>query len=201
MFGRFCAESRYFNYEVARDDERRDNTVDPLDERLDAKAAELMPLVYTELRAMAANYLRRERADHTLQPTALVHEAYLRLAGTGKQSIDRAHFMALAAVAMRNVLVDHARKHTAAKRHADGKRLTLGAPEVASAGRELDVLELDDLLHRLAKLDARRARVVELKVFAAMTNDEIAQVLGISRSTVAEDWTVAKAWLAAQLTD
>jgi RNA polymerase sigma-70 factor, ECF subfamily len=159
-----------------------------------------MPLVYTELRAMAANYLRRERRDHTLQPTALVHEAFLRL-NVGARSIDRAHFMALAAVAMRNVLVDHARKHTAAKRHADGKRLTLGAPEVASAGRELDVLELDDLLHRLAKLDARRARVVELKVFAAMTNDEIAQVLGISRSTVAEDWTVAKAWLAAQLTD
>jgi RNA polymerase sigma factor (TIGR02999 family) len=159
-----------------------------------------MPLVYAELRSMAAAYLRRERVDHTLQPTALVHEAFLRLS-PGDKSVDRAHFMALAAVAMRNVLVDHARKHTAAKRSADGKRLTLGAPELATDGSALDVLELDDLLHRLAKLDARRARVVELKVFAAMTNDEIAHVLGISRSTVAEDWTVAKAWLAAELTD
>lgn len=159
-----------------------------------------MPIVYGELRAMAAAYLRRERVDHTLQPTALVHEAFLRLA-PASQSVDRAHFMALAAVAMRNVLVDYARKHTAAKRSADGKRLSLGSAELASTGSELDVLELDDLLHRLAKLDARRARVVELKVFAAMTNDEIAQVLGISRSTVAEDWTVAKAWLAAELSD
>jgi len=158
-----------------------------------------MPQVYTELRAMAAGYLRRERADHTLQPTALVHEAFLRLAGD--KSIDRAHFMAMAAVAMRNVLVDHARRHTAAKRTADGKRITLGAPELATTGNELDVLELDDLLHRLATLDARRARVVELKVFAAMTNDEIAHVLSIARSTVAEDWTVAKAWLAAELSD
>jgi RNA polymerase sigma factor (TIGR02999 family) len=159
-----------------------------------------MPLVYTELRAMAANYLRRERRDHTLQPTALVHEAFLRL-NAGGRSLDRAHFMALAAVAMRNVLVDHARKHTAAKRNADGKRLTLGAPELTTRAKVLDVLELDDLLTRLAKLDTRRARVVELKVFAAMTNDEIAKVLNISRSTVAEDWTVAKAWLAAELTD
>ena len=162
-------------------------------------AAALMPLVYTELRAMAAAYLRRERPDHTLQPTALVHEAFLRL--NANRSIDRAHFMAMAAVAMRNVLVDHARRHTAAKRSADGKRLTLGAPELSTTSSELDVLELDDLLHRLAKLDARRARVVELKVFAAMTNDEIARVIGISRSTVAEDWTVAKAWLAAELSE
>ncbi|MBC8105016.1 MAG: sigma-70 family RNA polymerase sigma factor [Anaerolineae bacterium] len=158
-----------------------------------------MPLVYTELRAMAANYLRRERPDHTLQPTALVHEAFLRLAGD--KSIDRAHFMAMAAVAMRNVLVDHARRHAAAKRSTEGKRLSFGAPELATTKSDMDVLELDDLLLRLAKLDARRARVVELKVFAAMTNDEIAHVLGIARSTVAEDWTVAKAWLAAELAD
>jgi RNA polymerase sigma factor (TIGR02999 family) len=166
-----------------------------------AAVASLMPLVYAELHAIAEAYLRRERPDHTLQPTALVNEAYLRLAAREGKWLDRAHFMALAAMAMRNVLVDHARRRAAAKRGADAQRLTLAAQEAVSttSSNELDVLELDDLLCRLARLDARRARVVELKVFAAMTNDEIALVLGVSRSTVADDWTVAKAWLATEL--
>jgi RNA polymerase sigma factor (TIGR02999 family) len=166
-----------------------------------AAVASLMPLVYSELHSIAAGYLRRERPDHTLQPTALVNEAYLRLANTASKWLDRAHFMALAAMTMRNVLVDHARRRAAAKRGADAQRITLGAPALGSSSNEIDLLELDDLLRRLATLDARRARVVELKVFAAMTNDEIAHVLGVSRSTVADDWAVAKAWLAAELSD
>ncbi len=167
-----------------------------------AAADALAPLVYAELRALAASYLGRERADHTLQPTALVHEAYLRLLGQDRRWAGRAHFMAVAAVAMRNVLVDHARRRDADKRSAAGRRVTLAGAAVApsaAARREVEVLELDDLLKRLAELDPRRSRVVELKVFAGMTNEQVADVLGVSRSTVADDWTVAKAWLAAEL--
>ena len=165
-----------------------------------AASAVLTPLVYAELRALAAAFLKRERPDHTLQPTALVHEAFLRLAGRDGRCAGRAHFMALAAVAMRNVLVDHARRRAAAKRRGVASRPSVTLVEGLLADRhETEVLELDDLLKRLARLDPRRSKVVELKVFAGMTNQEIADVLGVSRSTVADDWSVAKAWLAAEL--
>ena len=174
---------------------------------------DLLPLVYDELRRVAAGYLRQQRPDHTLQPTALVHEAYLRLIGPGAAEpghdpraaafLSRSHFLAAAAVAMRHVLVDHARGRASAKRGAGAARVALGGPGgvdvAADDRREWEVLELDDLLRRLAELDPRRAKVVEYKFFAGMTNEQIAAALGTSRSTVADDWTVAKAWMAAEL--
>jgi RNA polymerase sigma factor (TIGR02999 family) len=181
-------------------------------------AADLLPLVYDELRELAAQRLRSERADHTLQATALVHEAYMRLvgpagteggAGPDAESSavwrNRAHFMALAARAMRRVLVDHARRRAAAKRGGLGAP---GGPRAGSAqpddlpgphSRPDEVLALEELLSRLAGLDERKARVVELRVYAGMTGEEIAEALGIARSTVAEDWAVARAWLSSQM--
>jgi RNA polymerase sigma-70 factor (ECF subfamily) len=166
----------------------------------DASATQkLLPLVYDELRRLAADYMKNERHDHTLQPTALVHEAYLRLVGSDQVWKGRSHFLAAAAVSMRRVLVDHARGRSAAKRGDRDGRITL-APDIApSTDRDLDVLELDDLLAELARKDARKAKVVELRFFAGMTNDQIAEVLGTARSTVAEDWTVARAWLASRI--
>ncbi len=161
-------------------------------------ASQLLPRVYGELRAVAARYLDRERADHTLQPTALVHEAYVRLAHHDRQWRGSVHFLAAAAVAMRCVLVDHARAKRADKRNG-GARVDLATGGGPDARRECEVLELDDLLARLRQLDARKARVVELRFFAGMTNDQIAEVLDVARSTVAEDWAVARAWLASQL--
>jgi RNA polymerase sigma factor (TIGR02999 family) len=164
-----------------------------------AVAAQLLPAVYTELRRVAAAYLERERDGHTLQPTALVHEAYVRLARANRPWNDSVHLLAAAALAMRRVLVDHARQRRAGKRHPPGARVQLATDGGPAAGRELEVLELDDLLERLRRLDARKARVVELRFFAGMTNEQVAEVLGIARSTVAEDWAVARAWLATQL--
>lgn len=160
---------------------------------------ELLPLVYGELRALAGSYLARERAGHTLQPTALVHEAYVRLISADTAWKGRAHFLAVAAVAMRRVLVDHARRKGASKRGGDQARMELRDSDAPVTRRDVQVLELDELLERLARLDDRRARVVELKFFAGMTNEQIAEVIGVSRSTVADDWTVARAWLAAEM--
>ncbi|MEK6701925.1 MAG: sigma-70 family RNA polymerase sigma factor [Planctomycetota bacterium] len=161
--------------------------------------AQLLPLVYEELRRLARSYLGSERSGHTLQATALVHEAYVRLIGSDQVWTGRAHFMAVAAVAMRRVLVDHARRRKADKRGGDAARLELTDADAAEYRRDIKVLELDDLLEKLARLDPRRARVVELKFFAGMTNEQIAEVLGIARSTAAEDWAVARAWLAAEM--
>lgn len=161
-------------------------------------AAQLLPKVYDELRRAAARYLDHERANHTLQPTALVHEAYVRLANSDRQWRGSVHFLAAAAVAMRCVLVDHARARRTGKRDG-GARVDLATGGGPDARRECEVLELDDLLDRLRQLDPRKARVVELRFFAGMTNDQIAEVLDVARSTVAEDWAVARAWLAAQL--
>lgn len=161
--------------------------------------AQLLPLVYEELRRLARSYLGNERSGHTLQATALVHEAYVRLIGSDQVWTGRAHFMAVAAVAMRRVLVDHARRRKADKRGGDAARLELTDADAAEYRRDIKVLELDDLLEKLARLDPRRARVVELKFFAGMTNEQIAEVMGIARSTAAEDWAVARAWLAAEM--
>jgi len=156
----------------------------------------LMPLVYEELRRRAAAYLRRERVDHTLQPTALVHETYLRLAGQDRVSWqNRAHFFGIAAQMMRRVLVDHARGHHRKKRGGAASKVTLDERLVAIASANVDVLALDDALTELAAIDPEQSRIVELRYFGGLTESETADVLGVSRSTVTREWQTARAWL------
>jgi len=156
---------------------------------------ELTALIYRELRCVAAAHLRRERPNHTLQPTALVHEMYLRfLDKAPSETHNRAHFFAIAANQMRQILVDHARARKAAKR-GGGRQVTLKDYAGAGGLLEIDVLALDDSLEMLTKLDARAARVVELRFFAGLTEQEIAAVLGISEITVKRDWRAARAFL------
>lgn len=160
----------------------------------------LAPLVYDELRRLAGRYLRRERSDHTLQSTALVHEAYLRL--VDQRNVrwqNRAQFFGLAAELIRRILVDHARARQAAKRGGAVYKLTLDEALDASAPRDLDLVRLDDAMKALAELDSQQARVVELRFFAGLTIEETAEVLGISPATVKRDWLVAKAWLRREL--
>jgi RNA polymerase sigma factor (TIGR02999 family) len=158
---------------------------------------QLMEAVYEELHRLAAGYMRRERPDHTLQASALVNEAYVRLIGNGPVSWEsRAHFFVTAAQTMRRVLIDHARRHVAEKRGGAGVRIDLNeniaAVENTESGRMLD---LDRALTRLAVLDARQARVVELRFFAGLTVEQTAEVMAISEKTVKRDWAVARAWL------
>lgn len=162
----------------------------------------LMPVIYHELRRRAARYLRRERGGHTLQTTALVHEAYLRLAGTEEVRWEsRAHFFAIAAQAMRRILVDHARHRRRAKRGGDGERVSLDQADVAAAEHGVDLLALDQALARLAAVDPQQARVVELRFFGGLSVEEAATVLGVSASTVKRDWAMARAWLRYELRD
>ncbi len=167
----------------------------------DQRAADhLMPLVYDELRMLAARHLRREAANHTLQPTAIANEAYLRMVDqTRVDWKDRAHFLAVAATAVRRILIDHARKRNSAKRGNDWQRVTLGDIGANEDVARLDLLALEDALESLAKLSERQCRVVQLRFFGGLTNEEIAHVLGVSRSTVVDDWTIAKAWLSSEL--
>lgn len=156
---------------------------------------QLAPLVYHELHALAVHFMRREREDHTLQPTALVNEAYMRLMGQQQVSWqNRAHFYGIAAQAMRRILVDHARRARAAKREG-GERVTLDESVADHSERSVDLLALDDALNRLAVALPRQARVVELRFFSGLDIDETAEVLGISPATVKRDWTFAKAFL------
>ena len=156
----------------------------------------LMPIVYDELRRLAAGYLKGERPGHTLQPTALVHEAYLRLVRQDRvEWQNRAHFFGIAASMMRRVLVDHARRRQAEKRDAGGFRLTLQLGAAFEAARDPELLELDQALGRLERLDADQARVVELRFFGGLTVEETAVVLGISTATVKREWRTAKAFL------
>ncbi len=148
--------------------------------------------VYDDLHRIAGDYLRRERADHTLQPTALVHEAYLKVAGR-EQWKSATHFRAVASNAMRQVLVDHARRRNRQKR--DGRRVMLTTNVGVEDEREIDVLALDDSLNELARLDDRKARVVELRFFGGLTSKEIGSTLGISQKTAEADWYFARAWL------
>ena len=161
----------------------------------DRKALDrLLPLVYGELRRLAASYLKQERPDHTLQPTALVHEAYLRL--TRQRDVvwqNRAHFFGIAAQMMRRILVDHARKRQAAKRDAAAFRIVTDVDDAADRAPEL--LALDAALSSLETLDPQQAKVVELRFFAGLTVEETAEVAGISEATVKRDWRTAKAWL------
>jgi RNA polymerase sigma factor (TIGR02999 family) len=164
----------------------------------DAAEAELLPLVYAELHRVAARYLRGERAGHTLSPTALVHEAYLRLSDDASLAPqDRRQFFAVAARRMRQVLVDHARQRDAAKRGGpDREAITLSAlGEQAGAEAGVDALALDQALAQLQDLDARKAQVVELRYFAGLEMADIAELLGVSRATVQRDWDVARAFL------
>jgi RNA polymerase sigma factor (TIGR02999 family) len=156
----------------------------------------MLPLVYDELHRLAAGYLRRERPDHTLQPTALVHEAYLRL--VKQRQVDwrnRAQFLGVAAGMMRRILVNHARDRSAAKRAGGRKQVSLSLVEDGRAPPDVDLIALEDALARLAALDERKGRVVELRFFGGLAMDEIAEVLGISRATVEREWSFARAWL------
>ena len=158
--------------------------------------ARLMPLVYDELRRLADHYLRRERPDHTLQPTALVHEAYLHL--IDQRRVDwqnRAHFFGVAAQLMRRILVDHARRHRASKRGGFQQKLTLDEAVDYSQPRDVDLIALDDALDALAQLDARQSRIVELRFFGGLTIEETAEALSVSPATVKAEWKMAKAWL------
>jgi len=165
------------------------------------KATErLFELVYGELRALAGSAMRRERSEHTLQPTALVHEAFLKLVGeTAIPWQNRAHFMAIAARAMRQILIDHARRRQTEKRGGGWERVTLDDDLRFGRAPDQDVLELEDALARFAALDERAARVVELRVFGGMTVEESAVALGVSARTVDNDWSVARLWLAREL--
>jgi RNA polymerase sigma factor (TIGR02999 family) len=161
---------------------------------------QLLPLVYAELRRVAARQLRSERADHTLQPTALVHEVFIRL--VDQRQVDwqnRAHFFGVAANVMRRILVDHARRHGARKRGEGVGRVSIDEAQNVAASNEIPVLALDHVLGRLERVDAELAKIVELRAFGGLTIDEAAHVLGVSPSTVKRDWRTAKAWLTREL--
>jgi RNA polymerase sigma factor (TIGR02999 family) len=156
----------------------------------------LLPLVYDELRGLARHHLQLERPNHTLQSTALVNEAYLRLVGQSSLRVDnRAHFFGIAAGLMREILVDHARKRSAAKRGADCLTLTLDEAVALPNKRELDMVVLDDALNGLAEMDPRQSRIVELRFFGGLSIEETSDVLGVSRATVTREWATARLWL------
>ena len=161
----------------------------------------LVPLVYTELRKLARGYLRRERPNHTLQSAALVHEAYLRMAGnTSPNWKNRAHFFGVAARLMREILVEHARRRNAAKRGAGATQIALNEALSISQQKSVDLILLDDALRRLAELDERQCRIVELRFFAGLSIEETSAALDISAATVSREWTTARIWLHDQIT-
>jgi RNA polymerase sigma factor (TIGR02999 family) len=161
---------------------------------------QLMPLVYKELRRLASSYLRRQRQNHTLQPTALVNEAYLRLIGQQNVSLhNRAQFFGLAATTMRSILVDQARLHNAAKRGGSQYRLSLSKADRLSARPDVDLVALDDALNRLAEIMPEHSRIVELRFFGGLTIPETAQVLGKSHATVEREWSFARSWLRGEI--
>ena len=161
---------------------------------------ELMPLVYDELHRLASGYLRRERVGHTLQTTALVHEAYLNLVDQSHTNLrNRVQFLSAAANVMRHVLVDHARRRNTFKRGGDYSRLSLDRAAISSEQKDVDLLDLNEALNVLASLDAQQSRVVELRVFGGCTVEETAEALRISPRTVKREWSMAKAWLHKQI--
>jgi RNA polymerase sigma factor (TIGR02999 family) len=163
---------------------------------------QLIPVVYDELHRQAARYLRREHPGHTLQTTALIHEAYLRL--IKQQNIEwqnRAHFYAIAARLMRQILVDHARRRQATKRGGSDIKVPLEEAMVISPGENVDLVALDEALTRLAAIDPQQSRIVELRYFSGLSVEETAEVLGVSSRTVKRDWNVAKAWLRQQISE
>jgi RNA polymerase sigma factor (TIGR02999 family) len=168
---------------------------------VDAVVARIYPVLYDELRRLACAMMRDQKAGHTLQPTALVHEAYVRLVGQNAlRAESRAQFFCLAAKAMRSVLVDHARRRLAAKRGRSWRRTTLAGPGIGVQDAAFEVIELDDALAKLATKNKRMAQVVELRIFGGMTAVAVAATLGVARRTVESDWKAAKAWLSSLMT-
>jgi RNA polymerase sigma-70 factor, ECF subfamily len=166
----------------------------------DKAVAELVVLLYSELHSLASRYLRRERSDHTLQTTALVHEAYLRLADQREvRWKNKEQFLGIAAQLMRRILVDYSRSHGAQKRGKGFEKVFLEEASSVSKGKAADVIALDEALTRLAEFDSQQAHLVELRFFGGLDIDESAGVLGVSRTTVKRNWNVAKAWLAREL--
>jgi len=162
----------------------------------------LMPLVYDELHRMASRYLRRERQGHTLQTTALINEAYLRIVDQDRVNWqNRAHFFGVAAQMMRRILVDHARSHLYAKRGGGAQKLTLDEAIATPQERDLDLVALDDALTTLAEIDPQQSRIIELRFFGGLTIEETAEVLSISPATVKRDWNMAKAWLYGEISN
>ena len=156
----------------------------------------VISLAYAELKRQALGYLRRERPDHTLQPTALVHEAFFRLMGQKRvEWRNRSHFFGIAAQMMRGILVDHARERQAARRPPPGMRRELDEAIVAAMPAEVEVLMLDEALEHLARLSPRQAQIVELRYFGGLSEDDVASVLSVSRATVTREWQAARAWL------
>jgi RNA polymerase sigma-70 factor, ECF subfamily len=166
----------------------------------DGAASKLIPVVYDELRRLAGSYMRRERADHTLQATALVHEAYLKL--VEQRSVNwqsRAHFFGVAAQLMRRILIDHARGHSRQKRGGEQQKVSLDEALIFTEQQANELLAVDDSLNQLAKIDPRQAKVVEMRFFGGLSVEEAAEALGVSPKTVKREWSVAKAWLYADL--
>ena len=160
----------------------------------------LMPLIYDELRHLASNYLRRERSDHTLQPTALVNEAYLRMVDQTRANWqNRAHFFGVAAQMMRRILVDHARAHAAEKRGHDFQKLSLDENIDKAVERSEELVALDDALNNLVKIDEQKARIVELRYFGGLSVEETAEILGVTPITIKRHWRMTKAWLFGQM--
>lgn len=196
---------------VIRENARGPSYADPLigaieDPMTDSAPASAQPpdlgqSAYHALRGLAAAYLHGERRDHTLQPTALVHEAYLKLAASAGVWKSQTHFQAVAANAMRQILVDHARARKTQKRGGDWLRVTLSADAGAVGGVDVDLLALDEALSQLARLDARKARVVELRFFGGLTCAEAAEEVGVSPKTAEADWYFARAWLRDRLSE
>jgi RNA polymerase sigma factor (TIGR02999 family) len=162
---------------------------------------QILPHIYGELRRLAGSYLRRERADHTLQPTALVHEAYMKLIDQKQVHWqNRAHFFGIAAQVMRRILMDHARKHTADKRGGDAEKLPLEEEIlIVSHDRSAELIALDDALENLAQLDEQKAKIVELRYFGGLSIEETAEVMGVSVPTINRQWRMAKAWLYSEI--
>ena len=160
---------------------------------------ELFSVVYDELRRLARSYMRRERPGHTLETTSLVHEAYLRLSGQNALWRNRAHFFGVAAQMMRRILVDHAKRRQTAKRGAGFQQLSLDTARLISNQPELNLVTLDGVLERLEQMDPQRGRIVELRFYGGLSNEESAEVLGISRATVQRQWAGARAWLRREL--
>jgi len=165
----------------------------------DKAAADLVVLLYSELRNLASGYLRRERSDHTLQTTALVHEAYLRLADQREVWKNQEQFLGVAAQLMRRILVDYSRGRDAQKRGKGFERVFLEEAAAVSKGKTTDVVALDEALTRLAEFDPQQSRLVELRFFGGLSIEEAAGVLGVSRTTVKRNWNLSKAWLAREL--
>lgn len=177
-------------------------TLNDIAEGHDSDAERLMPLVYDQMRALAGSMINQEIPGHTLQPTALVNEAYLKLADQNRVNWKgKTHFFAIGAKVMRRILVDHARGRKRQKRGGGMRRITLGDDMKVSSRNDEDVLAIEEALTKLAELDPRQVEIIEMRFFGGMTVEEVAEVLSVSKRTVESDWTMARAWLRRELTD